>query len=140
VTALSPVIGYQNAAHIAEKAAAEGTTLREAAVASGKIRADEYDRIIVPKTMIGNGLAVREASRAPFGPIRPDRRARGASLVGRFCLPASAAISRTVLHDVGTQSSARLVDGLSREKLHDGRRIDGEPTPNHCVEHSTARR
>ncbi len=57
VTALSPAIGYQNATHIAEKAAAEGTTLREAAIASGKIRADEYDRIIVPETMIGSGLA-----------------------------------------------------------------------------------
>ena len=57
VTALSPLVGYQNAAHIAEKAAAEGTTLREAAVASGKVQADEYDRIIVPKTMIGSGLA-----------------------------------------------------------------------------------
>jgi fumarate hydratase class II len=56
VTALSPVIGYQYAAHIAEKAAADGTTLREAAVASGKISQDEYDRIIVPKTMIGRGL------------------------------------------------------------------------------------
>jgi fumarate hydratase class II len=57
VTALAPVIGYQNAAHIAEKAAADGTTLREAAIASGKIRADEYDRIIIPRTMIGSGLA-----------------------------------------------------------------------------------
>jgi fumarate hydratase, class II len=57
VTALSPVIGYQNAALIAEKADAEGTTLREAAIASGKIGADEYDRIIVPKTMIGRGLS-----------------------------------------------------------------------------------
>ena len=56
VTALSPVIGYQNAAHIAEKAAADGTTLREAAIASGRVRADEYDRIIVPKTMIGSGV------------------------------------------------------------------------------------
>jgi len=56
VTALSPVIGYQNAAHIAEKAAAEGTTLREAAISSGKVSQDEYDRIIVPKTMIGSGL------------------------------------------------------------------------------------
>jgi fumarate hydratase, class II len=52
-----PVIAYQNAAHIAEKAAAEGATLREAAIASGKIQADEYDRIIVPKAMIGSGLA-----------------------------------------------------------------------------------
>src|SRR5215471_12465963 len=56
VTALSPVIGYQNAAHIAEKAAADGTTLREAAIASGKIKEEEYDRIIVPRTMIGSGL------------------------------------------------------------------------------------
>jgi len=57
VTALSPVIGYQNAAHIAEKAAADGTTLREAAIASGKVGADEYDRIIVPTAMIGRGVS-----------------------------------------------------------------------------------
>jgi fumarate hydratase class II len=56
VTALSPIIGYQNAAHIAEKAAAEGTTLKEAALASGKISAEEYDRIIVPRNMIGEGV------------------------------------------------------------------------------------
>jgi fumarate hydratase class II len=57
VTALSPVIGYQNAAHIAEKAAAEGTTLREAAIALGMVREDEYDRIIVPGAMIGKGVS-----------------------------------------------------------------------------------
>jgi fumarate hydratase, class II len=56
VTALSPVIGYQNAAHIAEQAHAEGTTLREAALKSGKISAQDYDRIIVPRTMIGDGI------------------------------------------------------------------------------------
>jgi fumarate hydratase class II len=56
VTALSPVIGYQNAAHIAETAAAEGTTLKEAALKSGKISAEEYDRIIVPRHMIGEGV------------------------------------------------------------------------------------
>jgi fumarate hydratase class II len=56
VTALSPVIGYQNAAHIAEKAAAEGTSLRVASIASGRISAEEYDRIIVPGSMIGSGL------------------------------------------------------------------------------------
>src|SRR5215813_13884493 len=57
VTALSPVIGYQNAAHIAEKAAADGITLREAAIASGKVQADEYDRIIAPRRMIGRGVS-----------------------------------------------------------------------------------
>ena len=57
VTALSPVIGYQNAAHIAEKAIADGTTLREAALASGKVDAALYDKTIVPLDMIGHGLA-----------------------------------------------------------------------------------
>ncbi len=41
VTALSPVIGYQKAAHIAERAAADGSSLREAALKSGDV--DETD-------------------------------------------------------------------------------------------------
>lgn len=57
VTALSPEIGYQNAAHIAEDAAATGSTLREAALKSGKIDAETFDRIVVPRDMIGDGLA-----------------------------------------------------------------------------------
>jgi fumarate hydratase class II len=56
VTALSPVIGYQNAAHIAEQAAADGSTLREAALRLGKVSAEEYDKVIVPKDMIGEGV------------------------------------------------------------------------------------
>ncbi len=57
VTALSPVIGYQNAAHIAEKAIADGTTLREAALASGKVDAALFDKTIRPLDMVGRGLA-----------------------------------------------------------------------------------
>jgi fumarate hydratase class II len=57
VTALSPVIGYQNAAHIAEDADATGSTLREAALRSGKVSAEQYDQIIVPRRMIGDGVA-----------------------------------------------------------------------------------
>jgi fumarate hydratase, class II len=57
VTGLSPVIGYQNAAHIAEDADATGSTLREAALRSGKVSAEQYDKIIVPTHMIGDGLA-----------------------------------------------------------------------------------
>ena len=53
VTALSPVIGYDNAAAIARQAAEEGTTLREAAVASGRITAEAFDRIVVPERMVG---------------------------------------------------------------------------------------
>lgn len=57
VTALSPVIGYQNAAHIAEDAQATGSTLKAAALRSGKVSEADYDKIIVPGNMIGNGVA-----------------------------------------------------------------------------------
>jgi len=57
VTALSPIIGYQNAAHIAENAAAKGQTLREAALASGKISAERFDSVVRPETMLGAGVA-----------------------------------------------------------------------------------
>jgi fumarate hydratase class II len=57
VTALSPVIGYQNAAHIAEKAIAEGTTLKAAALASGKVDEALFDKTIRPLDMVGRGLA-----------------------------------------------------------------------------------
>ncbi|MGD0560580.1 MAG: class II fumarate hydratase [Streptosporangiaceae bacterium] len=53
VTALSPAIGYDKAAEIAHKASAENTTLREAAIASGYIAADEFDRVVDPARMTG---------------------------------------------------------------------------------------
>ncbi|MDQ7877422.1 class II fumarate hydratase [Microbacterium sp. QXD-8] len=56
VTALSPVIGYQNAAHIAESALANDQTLREAALASGKVTAEQFDAIVVPATLVGHGV------------------------------------------------------------------------------------
>ena len=54
VTALSPVIGYDKASAIAHKAADTGTTLRKAALDSGDISADEFDRVVDPKTMVGS--------------------------------------------------------------------------------------
>ncbi|WP_417281583.1 class II fumarate hydratase [Azospirillum picis] len=57
VTALSPVIGYQNAAHIAETAIAGNLTLRQAALASGKVDEATFDRIVKPIEMVGHGLA-----------------------------------------------------------------------------------
>ncbi|RLQ88651.1 class II fumarate hydratase [Notoacmeibacter ruber] len=57
VTALAPEIGYNAAAEIAKDAAKTGDTLREAALRSGKVTEDEYDRIIRPETMTGEGLA-----------------------------------------------------------------------------------
>jgi fumarate hydratase class II len=52
VTALNPVIGYDNAAAIAKKAHHEGTTLREAAMALGTISAEDFDRVVRPEHMI----------------------------------------------------------------------------------------
>ncbi len=53
VTALNPVIGYDNAAKIAKKAHAENTTLKEAAIASGLLTAEEFDKAVRPEDMIG---------------------------------------------------------------------------------------
>ncbi len=57
VTALSPVIGYQKAAHIAEKAAADGSTLREAALASGDVDEATFNRVCNARSMVGHGVA-----------------------------------------------------------------------------------
>jgi fumarate hydratase, class II len=53
VTALAPRIGYDRAAAIARRAHAEGTTLREAALALGHVTAEEYDRWVKPERMVG---------------------------------------------------------------------------------------
>jgi fumarate hydratase class II len=53
VTALAPKIGYDNAAKIAKTAHRNGTTLREEALASGLVSAQDYDAIVRPETMIG---------------------------------------------------------------------------------------
>jgi fumarate hydratase class II len=51
VTALNRHIGYDNAAKIAKKAHAEGSTLRQAALASGLVSPENYDRWMVPLEM-----------------------------------------------------------------------------------------
>jgi fumarate hydratase class II len=53
VTALSPAIGYDKASAIAHKANDEGTTLREAALATGYVSAQDFDRIVNPAAMVG---------------------------------------------------------------------------------------
>ena len=55
VTALSPVIGYDKASDIAHAANDQGTTLREAALASGAISAEDFDRVVDPSTMLAPG-------------------------------------------------------------------------------------
>ncbi|MCZ7682087.1 MAG: class II fumarate hydratase [Sandaracinaceae bacterium] len=53
VTALNPEIGYDNAAKIAKKAHAEGTTLEEATLALGLLTAEQFDAAVRPEDMVG---------------------------------------------------------------------------------------
>lgn len=53
VTALNPHIGYDKAAQIAKKAHTEGSSLRDAAIASGHVSAEQFDAWVVPKDMVG---------------------------------------------------------------------------------------
>ncbi|WP_088068916.1 class II fumarate hydratase [Gottfriedia luciferensis] len=52
VTALNPHIGYEKAAEIAKLAYKEGTTLKEAALKTGYLSEEEFDRIVRPENMI----------------------------------------------------------------------------------------
>jgi len=52
VTALNPHIGYDNAAKVAKKAYAEGSTLKEAAISLGLLTSEQYDEWVQPENMI----------------------------------------------------------------------------------------
>ena len=52
VTALNPRIGYEKAAAIAKSAHQNGTTLKEAAIASGYVTEEEYHQWIDPEKMV----------------------------------------------------------------------------------------
>jgi fumarate hydratase class II len=51
VTALAPHIGYDRAAQIAKAAHQQGLSLREAALASGAVSAQQFDDWVNPKRM-----------------------------------------------------------------------------------------
>lgn len=53
VTALNRTLGYDNAAKIAKAAHANGTTLKEEAVRLGLLNAEDFDRIVDPREMLG---------------------------------------------------------------------------------------
>jgi fumarate hydratase, class II len=55
VTALSPHIGYDNAAKVAKLAHEKGITLREATKELGFLKPDEFDRLVRPEKMISPG-------------------------------------------------------------------------------------
>ncbi|WP_374409229.1 class II fumarate hydratase [Pelagerythrobacter sp.] len=52
VTALAPAIGYDKAAAIAKMAHKKGLTLREAALESGDVSAEDFDRLVRPEDMV----------------------------------------------------------------------------------------
>ena len=51
VTALNPVIGYDNAAKVAKKAFKENVSLKDACVSLGYISAEEFDKVFCPEKM-----------------------------------------------------------------------------------------
>ncbi len=53
VTALNPHIGYDKAAAIAKQAHHAGSSLREAAIASGYVTAEQFDAWVRPQDMVG---------------------------------------------------------------------------------------
>ena len=54
VTALNTHIGYEKAAHIAKSAHRNGTTLRQEAINSGYLTAEQFDEWVRPEKMVGN--------------------------------------------------------------------------------------
>jgi fumarate hydratase class II len=55
VTALAPYIGYDRAAEIAKRAHADGSTLRQAALALGHVDEADFDRWVQPEAMTRPG-------------------------------------------------------------------------------------
>ena len=51
VTALNPIIGYDNAAKIAKAAHQNGTTLKEEAIKLGLLTAEKFDEVVRPEKM-----------------------------------------------------------------------------------------
>jgi fumarate hydratase class II len=56
VTALNPHIGYDKSAQIAKSAHKNGSSLREAALASGFLTAEQFDQWVRPQDMVGRAL------------------------------------------------------------------------------------
>ncbi len=55
VTALAPVIGYDNCAKLAKTAHKKGTNLRDEAIAMGLVDGETFDRVVRPELMIAPG-------------------------------------------------------------------------------------
>jgi aspartate ammonia-lyase len=67
VTALTPFIGYQQAAAIAHEALAGRGTVRELVIAQGLMEADQLDRVLSPSRLSGLTLATNAIVLPPLG-------------------------------------------------------------------------
>ena len=75
VTALSPLVGYDNAAKIAHLAHEQKISLRDAAVGGGFITAEEFDRAVDPRKMVGDprrDLGIRSSVEDRIRPAPPQ--------------------------------------------------------------------
>ena len=52
VTALNPVIGYENAAKVAKTAYKQGKTLKQVAVEMNLVTEEQFDQVVVPENMV----------------------------------------------------------------------------------------
>ena len=52
VTALNPVIGYENAAKVAKTAYKEGKTLKQVAVELQLVTEEQFDAVVRPENMV----------------------------------------------------------------------------------------
>ena len=52
VTALNPVIGYENAAKIAKTAYKQGKTLKQVAVELNLVTEQQFDEVVRPEKMV----------------------------------------------------------------------------------------
>jgi fumarate hydratase, class II len=59
VTALSPVIGYDKASQVAHYALDHDLTLKQAALELGAVSAEEFDRVVDPRKMVGPYVAAK---------------------------------------------------------------------------------
>ena len=70
VTALNPHIGYDRAAQIAKQAHHDGSSLREAALASGLVTAAQFDAWVQPQAMVGAPAATAHPPTGDQPPLR----------------------------------------------------------------------
>lgn len=64
VTCLNSSIGYDNAAKIAKNAHKKGITLRESALESGLITAEEFDKVVRPERELSRCVPLTDPSHA----------------------------------------------------------------------------